>query len=776
MASGQSTLHGSIRDTGGTPLSGANISTRSGGTVSGTDGTFSLDCTGTLELTVSFVGYETIQLTVRDCNAPLTIALTPSSQLLGQVEITALSAVNRTLLRQPASITKLGAAELRRSTGLFMDDAINTNVPGVIMQRRTVGAGQQINIRGYGGGGPGPRGVNSNFDQQGIKAYLNGIPITDAEGITLMDDIDFGSIGQTEVTKGPSGTLYGLAIAGVVNFQTIRPEKNKTSVGQDILVGSYGLRRFTSHIQTATENGSLLVNYGRQHYDGFMKHTASEKTFFNLIGDFRINTRQALTVYAGYSNSYDERNGELTLEQYNNFDYSGNPAYLKNDAHSNVVSFRAGIGHQWQISKSISNNTSVFGTGLNSNVSSAGGWTDKTPVNFGFRSTFDARFRLRDDILLSGVTGLEAQQQLAQIIAYPMVTNNADPTGYNIIGSIRSNQTSLTKTHSLFTQWTLALPADVSITAGLGTSSMSIDLKDKLYVAANNVVNPTIPRRFQNTYSGLTSPHLGITKVFRNKISLYASWSKGYRAPVGSNLYTPLAGKANTGLRPEYGNQFEIGTKGTVLNDKLVYELAWFSAVFSDKMTIVAVPNATQTATLYTYTINSGKSRNKGAELMLRYTAWSSEKGFLKTVRPFVNVIDYRFRYDGYTFQNNATTAVADFTGKAVAGVPPVILNTGVDITTRSGFYGNMTYTHRDEMPITPDGSTIAKSYNLVNAKAGFRRTFSSHWDLDAYIGASNIGSHQYYQMVFVNQLPDTYLPGPKDVNYFGGINLRYIF
>ena len=24
--------------------------------------------------------------------------------------------------------------------------------------------------------------------------------------------------------------------------------------------------------------------------------------------------------------------------------------------------------------------------------------------------------------------------------------------------------------------------------------------------------------------------------------------------------------------------------------------------------------------------------------------------------------------------------------------------------------------------------------------------------------------------------LPDTYLPGPKDVNYFGGINLRYIF
>ena len=72
-----------------------------------------------------------------------------------------------------------------------------------------------------------PRGINSNFDGRGVKVYLNGIPITDAEGITVLDDIDFGSIGNVEITKGPSGTLYGLAIAGVVNMQTIRPERTR---------------------------------------------------------------------------------------------------------------------------------------------------------------------------------------------------------------------------------------------------------------------------------------------------------------------------------------------------------------------------------------------------------------------------------------------------------------------------------------------------------------------------------------------------------------------
>ena len=151
---------------------------------------------------------------------------------LNTVEITSTSNPNKTILYQPISIVKLNEIELKRGNGLFLDDAINGNIPGVLMQRRTVSAGQQFNIRGYGNGVRGTNGVNSNFDGQGTKVYLNGIPITDAEGITLMDDIDFGSIGNVEVTKGPAGTLYGLAIAGVVNLKTIQPEKGKTSFGK----------------------------------------------------------------------------------------------------------------------------------------------------------------------------------------------------------------------------------------------------------------------------------------------------------------------------------------------------------------------------------------------------------------------------------------------------------------------------------------------------------------------------------------------------------------
>ena len=96
----------------------------------------------------------------------------------------------------------------------------------------------------------------------------------------------------------------------------------------------------------------------------------------------------------------------------------------------------------------------------------------------------------------------EAQKQNAQIVAYPMVVNNADPGGFNIVGAIRSNQSTINGTYSLFTQWTLTLPQDFSLTLGAGTSSMNITLIDKFYVAANNTPSNTIPTTYSTSYPG----------------------------------------------------------------------------------------------------------------------------------------------------------------------------------------------------------------------------------------------------------------------------------
>lgn len=774
----QNSIKGKVQDSKTKmPLAGASIKVNGKPTIiSDSVGNFSVDCSSKGSVSVSYVGYATAQKIVVDCNTALDFSLTPIHQQLDNVEITATSNQNKSTLYQPVSIAKLTNTELKRNTGLYLDDAINSNIPGVTMQRRAVSSGQQFSIRGYVNGVRGTNGINSNFDGQGSKVYLNGIPITDAEGITVMDDIDFSSIGNVEITKGPAGTLYGLAIAGVVNLTTVRPEKSKTNIGQDIQFGSNGLQRFTTHFQTANEHSSLLLNYGKQKSDGYMMHTASHKDFVNVAAEIQPTEKQNISAYFGYSNSYDERGGELTIAQYNSFDYSGNPEYIKRNAHSEIISFRAGLAQTYNFNSHISNSTAVFASAASNNASSAGGWTDKNPINYGFRSTLDTRFNLKEGLSLSGITGIEMQQQYAQIIGYNMVANPSSATAYWNIGAMRSNQSTISSTSSLFTEWTLQMPKDVSITAGIGYSNMRIDLNDKFYVATNS--NPT---KFATSYNGMFSPHVAINKVINKSVSVYAAYSKGYKAPVSSYFFIPTTGKLNTDLRPEIGNQFEIGTKGVILNEKLAYQLAFFSAQFSDKMTAIAVPlNGSTTTTAYSYIANSGKQDDKGFELSIKYNAYESATGFISAIKPFANLAYSNFKYVGYSFQtlsaDRLSAVIANYDGNAVAGVAPLTTNLGADIISKSGLYANLTYSYKDAMPISSDGLNMTTSYNLLNAKLGFQNKLSSKINFDLFFGATNITGTQYAYMVFVNQLPDAYLPAPCQINYFGGVNLKYTF
>jgi iron complex outermembrane recepter protein len=152
----------------------------------------------------------------------------------------------------------------------------------------------------------------------------------------------------------------------------------------------------------------------------------------------------------------------------------------------------------------------------------------------------------------------------------------------------------------------------------------------------------------------------------------------------------------------------------------------------------------------------------------------------LSSVAPFVNFTYSDFKYKDFKFEQlNAKkeeAIVTDYSGKTVAGVPPIVANAGVDVATEFGIYGNVTYSYRDAMYFTSDNLNKTKAYSLLNAKVGYQHTFADHFGVDAFVGANNITGEQYPYMVFLNQLPDAYLPAPHEINFFGGLNLRYIF
>ena len=773
------------------PLAGASITNGTVKTVTNNNGEFNIPCSGdNIKITISYIGYQSYNTSIKNCTIGKEISLNPSETTLETVELGTTSNPNRSLLYQAGSVSKMGATELRRGNGLFLDDAIQTNVTGVTMNRRSVGGGQQLNIRGYGNGTRGTRGVNSNFDGQGYKVYLNGIAITDAEGITTFDDIDFGSLQNVEITKGPSGTLYGLAIAGAVNLTTIKPVKG-TSLTQQFITGNYGLNRSTTTFQTAGEHSSILLNYGTQKSDGFTIHNKSNKTFVNLIADFQPSEKQTINTYFGYSDSYDERAGELTIAQFEKNDYSGNPDYIKRNGHSNVSTFRGGLGHNYSFNKNISSNTTVFGTAFNSNVSSAGGWTDKGSMNMGFRSVLNTKFNVAEGIVLAGVTGIESQKQIANTIGYSMKQNPNDAAttwtlGVNpfwIINTATSNVYTIAKTTSLFTEWTLSLPKDLSITGGLGSSKLGLSLNDRL-----NAATTTKPSNFEKTYGNMVSPHLSINKVFNKQVSLFASYNKGYKAPLTSYFYittpavattppTPATGTLNDILKPEIGTQFEIGDRGQLLKNKLFYELIYFNTVFANKMTAISVVSPlSPNTTLYSYVVNGGKQIHQGFEANLKFVAYESADGFFRYIRPFANLTVSDFKYgDNFSIQKSVTLT-ENYSKKQVAAVAKYVANIGIDLNLSGGFYGNFTFNYRDKMPITGMNDYFTKSYNLLNGKIGYQQDLGKHFNLDTYFAVNNITNTKYFTMVFANQLPDAYVPAPIKANYFGSIQLKYKF
>lgn len=138
---------------------------------------------------------------------------------------------------------------------------------------------------------------------------------------------------------------------------------------------------------------------------------------------------------------------------------------------------------------------------------------------------------------------------------------------------------------------------------------------------------------------------------------------------------------------------------------------------------------------------------------------------------------DFKYKdFQFHTVVNNTKDSLIDYSDKAVAGVAKIIANIGVDFNTRPGLYGNISWFYKDGMPITSDGINNADAYSLLNAKLGFQRSLSAHFDVDIYAGINNITNTKYPIMVFVNQIPDAYIAGPKFANYYGGINLKYNF
>lgn len=232
----QQTITGNISSkTDGLPIPYSTIQANNGkNTISDDNGNFKIEAKTATILTISSVGFKTLNITIKDLKK-LTILLEDDTTSLNEVVITALG-LERKSKELGYAVQTVGAKQLTEvKTVNFLDNLAGKFAGVTISQGATgVGSSSKITIRG-----------EASFSNNNPLFIVDGIPINNNtvfnntnEAAAGFQEIDFGNgamevnaddIENVTVLKGPSAAaLYGTRAAnGVIVIKTKDGSKTK---------------------------------------------------------------------------------------------------------------------------------------------------------------------------------------------------------------------------------------------------------------------------------------------------------------------------------------------------------------------------------------------------------------------------------------------------------------------------------------------------------------------------------------------------------------------
>lgn len=137
----------------------------------------------------------------------------------------------RELRKLPVSMTVIDTNTINRTSTVSLTEALRT-VPGVIAGNLFGGDDVRLSIRGS--------GARGGFGVRGVGLLLDGVPITEPDGQTRLDQLDLGAARSIEIVRGPGSAMYGgAASGGVVNVIT-RSGRELQGVSLRVTGGGFG--------------------------------------------------------------------------------------------------------------------------------------------------------------------------------------------------------------------------------------------------------------------------------------------------------------------------------------------------------------------------------------------------------------------------------------------------------------------------------------------------------------------------------------------------------
>ncbi|QHL89452.1 TonB-dependent receptor plug domain-containing protein [Nibribacter ruber] len=708
----------------------------SAGTVTDAEGRFSLEVpVDATAVSVSLLGYKTVVVALPTASQDLLILLSPEVTRLREVVVTGYE-TRRPLQETAGAIGVLSGRELQRFSETTLVPALNT-LPGVRMEERAT-ASYRLSIRGS--------SLRAPFGVRNVKVYLNEIPLVEANGTIPLNLLDAATIGNVEVIKGPAGSVYGAGTGGTVLLETTRSSESSVMAGG--LVGSYGLRRGFAGASVATEKSNLLLRYDRQALDGYREQSAMDRQTVLLSGQFYPTQKQTFSFHALYSDLYYELPGALTREQYEANPRQARQLNKDQNASINLDGLNLGLVHSYQFNDRWSNSTSLFGVFSFLNHPFTNDYERNTNQSFGGRTRTTYRTQLAQ-LPTRLVFGAEGQRSFVNSRHYQNVKGSA--------GTLSFDDEVMATQGFVFGQAELELPSQFILTLGGSLNTLHYDLTR--VTTGTTGLGSSNSRGFDPQFS----PRVGLVKVFWPQFSAHASISAGFSPPTEAEV-RPSDGSFNTALQPEQGTNYELGVRGSLWKERLVYDIVGFRLDLKETILIQSTP---QDIDVFQ---NAGATRQQGLEVALGYTLLQAPQQPVSLLRVWTAYTYNHFRFRNY--QPNED----DFSGNTLTGTPAHVLTAGLDAESPLGVYLNLTTIYTSDLPLNDANTVYADAYLVFGGKVGFRRTLGQTWHIDLYGGVENATDELYSLGNDLNGFGNRYFQAAPGRNFYSALQLRKSF
>ncbi|MGB3607958.1 TonB-dependent receptor [Psychroserpens sp.] len=600
------------------------------------------------------------------------------------------------------------------------------------------------------------RGVGSRtlFGTNKIRAYFNGIPITNGAGETAIDSYNANSTATIEIIKGPKATQYGTNLGGTLLLSSKEAVNDGATFNSEYTVGSFGLLKNTLGLSIQENDLNIQYSYDHLHVDGYRENNTYNRNGHLLSIEKSIGKNFSVDVIVQHINSFAQIASSLSREDFDENPVQAAFTWGQAKGFEKNRSLLLGSSITSAISETLSNTTSIYYSYLDHYEPRPFNILDEETNGYGARSIFAKSYTVNDRKAKYS-TGAEWNQDFYKwdTIENLYESNNGD-------GSLEGAQISANEEirSSLNAFATTTIPLTNSLQAEIG---MNVNVTNYKYF---DTFNPNDNSNDGNrNFDPIIAPNLNLLYRVGSQLQFFGNISRGFNYPSIEETLTP-EGAVNPEIGPEKGWNYEIGVTLGFFNNALKITPQIYLISITDLLVAERIGNDQFIGR------NAGKTEHKGIETEITYSEDITQKLSLQS---YANI-----EYNAHQFID-FIDGDEDFSGNDLTGVPKNKISVGLSLQHDTGIFMSTNYQYIGTQPLTDENSLYSDAFELLNIQMGIRKRLFNNLDFELLAGVDNVANIKYASSILINassfggNAPRYYYPGnPRNV--YSSLRLSY--